>query len=155
MGAVHSSRGLAAVKVGYRSIASVRRELLRMFPQARPVACLPITDLLAEYACGRAVPFAGILLDDEHLTAFGQRVTQVCRQIGYGSTVSYAELARRAGHPGAYRAAGNVMAKNRWPVVVPCHRVLTASGGLGGYSAPQGPAFKRRLLDLESMAAGA
>ena len=51
---------------------------------------------------------------------------------------------------GAARAVGSVMAKNRYPLIVPCHRVLAAGGDLGGYSAPDGLKMKRRLLDMES-----
>ncbi len=73
-----------------------------------------------------------------------------CRRIPWGQTRSYAQLAAVAGRPGAARAVGSVMAKNRVPLVVPCHRVIASSGQLGGYSAPQGLSLKRRLLAMES-----
>ena len=65
-------------------------------------------------------------------------------------TRSYGEVAAAAGSPGAARAVGQVMAANRTPLIVPCHRVLAAGGKIGGFSAPQGLALKRRLLALES-----
>ena len=65
----------------------------------------------------------------------------------YGETVTYGELAALAGRPTAARAAGTFCARNRFAVVVPCHRVV-AAGGLGGYGS-LGLEYKRRLLDVE------
>ena len=72
-----------------------------------------------------------------------------CRKIPYGKTLSYGQLAAKAGRPGAARAVGNHMAGNRTPIIVPCHRVLPSGGGLGGFSAAGGVALKRRLLEME------
>ena len=69
-----------------------------------------------------------------------------------GHTVTYGELATRSGTPGAARAVGSVMARNRVPVVIPCHRVV-AAGGMGGFSAPNGLQLKQRMLNLEKIAA--
>jgi methylated-DNA-[protein]-cysteine S-methyltransferase len=84
------------------------------------------------------------------LTDFDQSVVRACRRIPYGETLSYGELAKRAGHAGAARGVGRTMATNRFPIIVPCHRVVAAGGRIGGYSAPQGLTMKRRLLALES-----
>lgn len=105
---------------------------------------------LMAYAEGERVDFRDVRIDTVHLTPFGKVVTQCCREIPWGKTLSYQELAIKAGHPGAARAVGNVMRTNRFPILVPCHRVLASGGGLGGYSAPQGLRMKRRLLDLET-----
>jgi methylated-DNA-[protein]-cysteine S-methyltransferase len=85
----------------------------------------------------------------EGVSPFFQRVYAIARTIPAGETLSYAELADRAGSPKAFRAVGQAMAKNPFPVLVPCHRVLAAGGKLGGFSAPGGTATKVRLLDLE------
>jgi len=69
------------------------------------------------------------------------------RSVPYGDTVTYGELAALAGRPGAARAAGTFCARNRFAVVVPCHRVVGAAG-LGGYGS-LGLDYKQRLLDLE------
>ena len=66
----------------------------------------------------------------------------------YGRTISYDELASRAGSPGGSRAAGRANGDNRIAIVVPCHRVIRANGDLGGYGG--GLDRKRRLLDLEA-----
>src|SRR5262245_21579330 len=102
------------------------------------------------FAAGEKVDFADVPLSLEHLTTFGTRVIAACRSIPWGKTKSYGELAAECGSPGAARAVGSVMAKNRYPLIVPCHRVLAAGGDLGGYSAPDGLAMKRRLLTIES-----
>ena len=82
-------------------------------------------------------------------TPFRDKVLAATRQLGYGATTTYGELARRVGHPGAARAVGTVMSTNRFPILIPCHRVLAAGGQLGGYTAPAGPDLKQRLLEME------
>jgi len=64
-----------------------------------------------------------------------------------GEVVTYGKLAERAGNPRAFRAAATACARNPIPIVVPCHRVLPAGGGIGNYGG--GPARKRALLELE------
>jgi len=86
---------------------------------------------------------------DLDVGAFDRRVLDEVRRIPPGRTRSYGEIARRIGAPRAARAVGNAVAKNPAVVVVPCHRVLPSSGGLGGYSATGGPTTKRRLLERE------
>lgn len=109
-------------------------------------------DLLQRFALGEPVDFSAVPLSLAHLTPFGKRVVAGCRRIAWGTTRSYGELAAACGSPGAARAVGSVMAKNRYPLIVPCHRVLGAGGGLGGYSAPDGLKMKRRLLAMEQVA---
>ncbi len=81
-------------------------------------------------------------------TDFKERVWRALLDIRYGTTISYAELARRVGVVGGPRAVGRANGDNRIAIVVPCHRVIRADGGLGGYSG--GLARKRRLLELEA-----
>jgi|ERR1035437_1063822 O-6-methylguanine DNA methyltransferase len=78
---------------------------------------------------------------------FHKRVLKELNKVPYGKTLSYKELAILAGSPKASRAVGQVMAKNPFPIVVPCHRVLASSGKLGGYGG--GLDVKVRLLELE------
>jgi methylated-DNA-[protein]-cysteine S-methyltransferase len=108
-----------------------------------------LIDGLQRFADGEPVDFTDVPLAMDHLTPFGRRVVAACRRIGWGKTRSYGELASECGASGAARAVGTVMAKNRYPLVVPCHRVLAAGGALGGYSAPDGLRMKRRLLAME------
>lgn len=106
-------------------------------------------DLVSRFAEGQPVSFDDVPVDESHLTRFALRVTRACRGLAWGVTTSYGELATRIGRPKAARAVGGVMAANRTPLVVPCHRVIGAGGRLGGFSAPQGVAMKRRLLEME------
>jgi methylated-DNA-[protein]-cysteine S-methyltransferase len=86
-------------------------------------------------------------LDLGEATPFQRQVWEACREIPYGETKSYAWIARQTGKPGAARAAGQALGKNPLPIVVPCHRVLSSDGGLGGFTG--GLATKKRLLALE------
>lgn len=105
---------------------------------------------LAQYFAGQRTAFTvPVALSG---TAFQRRVWAVLRGIGYGEAISYAELARRAGNPRASRAVGGANGANPVTVVVPCHRVIAADGGLGGYGG--GTDRKAWLLRLEGHPAG-
>ncbi len=81
-------------------------------------------------------------------TEFGGKVLSRLIKVKYGQTVTYGQLARLAGSPKAARAAGNAVRSNPIPIIIPCHRVLPASGKLGNYSGG-GPSVKKFLLELE------
>lgn len=83
---------------------------------------------------------------------FQQRVWRAIARIPFGETISYAELARRAGAPGSARAAGAATGHNPLAVVVPCHRVIGSDGSLTGYAG--GLERKTRLLEIEGALAG-
>ncbi len=100
-----------------------------------------------EYFTGRRTHF-DTPIDWQLSQGFLLRAREACAAIPYGEVRTYKELAEAAGSPEAVRAAGNAMAKNPIPIVVPCHRVLRTGGGLGGYGG--GLECKRWLLDLES-----
>jgi methylated-DNA-[protein]-cysteine S-methyltransferase len=105
---------------------------------------------LQAYAGGQPVDFRDVRIDLEGLSAFQRDVLHQCRQIPYGKTVTYGELAAKAGYPRAARAVGNCLAANRVPLIIPCHRVVASDGRAGGFSAPGGTEMKRRLLALEA-----
>ncbi len=93
-----------------------------------------------------------IWLPIEQYTDFQRAVLMVARSIKWGETISYKELARRAGFPGATRAAGSVMRKNDFPLIIPCHRVIRSDGTLGGFSGEEGELWvglKKTLLERE------
>jgi methylated-DNA-[protein]-cysteine S-methyltransferase len=106
---------------------------------------------LQAFAEGAADAFDDVPLDLHGMTAFQRGVTERCRAIPAGQVLTYGQLAAQAGSPLAARAAGQVMAKNRWPLIVPCHRVVGTGGRLGGYSAPDGLAVKQQLLQREGV----
>ena len=109
-----------------------------------------VLERLQQFAAGELVDLSKIRVSLSHLTLFQRQVVKACRAIKRGDSRSYGEVATAAGSPGAARAVGQVMRSNRTPLIVPCHRVVAAGGKLGGFSAPQGLAMKRRLLELES-----
>lgn len=80
-------------------------------------------------------------------TAFQQRVWRALLDVGYGSTCSYADIARRLGDPNATRAVGAANGRNPIAIVIPCHRIIGADGSLTGYGG--GLERKRFLLNLE------
>ena len=102
------------------------------------------------YADGTPDDFLDVDVDWQPPTDFGRRVLERCRRIPYGATMTYGQLAKQAGRPGAARAVGNCMARNQIPLIIPCHRVTPAGGAPGAYSAPGGARMKLRLLDLEA-----
>ncbi|MGH9103614.1 MAG: methylated-DNA--[protein]-cysteine S-methyltransferase, partial [Acidimicrobiales bacterium] len=86
-------------------------------------------------------------------SAFQLQMWWALAGIGYGQKITYAELARRAGRPGAARAAGSAIGRNPLPIVLPCHRVVGSDGSLTGYGG--GLPAKQLLLQLEAGAGGA
>lgn len=107
---------------------------------------------IAEYFSGHGDALRSICVDPTGWTPFFTEVYQACRDIPSGQTLRYGQLAAAVGRPRAVRAVGQAMARNRVPLVIPCHRVVGAAGSLGGFSAPGGIEAKRRLLDLERIA---
>jgi len=110
----------------------------------------PLASRLRAYSAGARDSFRDVEVDRHGQTDFQRRVLECCRRIPYGKTLTYAQLAAKAGSPRAARAVGQCMAANPTPLVVPCHRVVATNGGLGGYSGPGGIRLKQRLLELES-----
>ena len=109
----------------------------------------PLADRLRAFFAGADVRFDDVELDLDWCTPFQRAVVDVLRGLERGELVTYGELAALAGHPGAQRAAGTFCARNRFPIFVPCHRVVAAEG-LGSYGS-LGPDYKRRLLALEGV----
>ncbi|MEV0647447.1 methylated-DNA--[protein]-cysteine S-methyltransferase [Phytomonospora sp. NPDC050363] len=111
-----------------------------------------VAEQLAAYLAGELRRFT-VPLDWSLSSGFQRKVLQTLFEtVEYGQTVSYGELAARAGRPNAARVVGAVMGGNPIPIVVPCHRVVDSGGGLGGFSGSRrGPSMetKRRLLTIE------
>jgi methylated-DNA-[protein]-cysteine S-methyltransferase len=101
---------------------------------------------LDEYFTGRRHEF-DLPLDWQLTRGFGRRVLEATARIPFGSVSTYKEVAALAGSPRGSRAAGNALGANPIPIIVPCHRVLHTTGGLGGYTG--GLERKRLLLEIE------
>lgn len=133
----------------------VRLLIASLFPSAleRKTGTDEFCKRIGNYFQGREVSWK-VEIDWRDISGFRRRVLEACRRIPFGATASYADLARAAGSPGAARAVGSAMASNPLPLIVPCHRVLRSDGSLGGFSSPQGPSQKERMLKLENPAFG-
>ena len=114
---------------------------------------LPVQKCVELYLEGDSNALNEIELDLEHAPPFFRAAWEACRTIPSGETRSYAWLAAEAGNPLASRAAGQAMARNRWPLIIPCHRVIASNGGLHNYGAG-GLVVKAQLLQMELAAVG-
>jgi len=84
-------------------------------------------------------------------TNFQLKVWNYLRKIPKGSVKTYLQVAKAIGKPKAFRAVANAIAKNPYPIKIPCHRVIRSDGMLGGYSGKGGIKEKRRLLNVEKV----
>jgi methylated-DNA-[protein]-cysteine S-methyltransferase len=98
---------------------------------------------------GESADLSSVELDLEGVPAFERRVYQTARSVPAGATITYGELASRLGDARLAREVGQALARNPFPLVVPCHRVIAAGGKLGGFSARGGQRTKQRLLAIE------
>jgi methylated-DNA-[protein]-cysteine S-methyltransferase len=148
IGVVVSPAGLRAMTLPHESRDDALREVLAVGAreEAPESELNGLAERLRRYARGEAVTFPEAL-DFHGVSPFRHAVWQATRDIHRGETCSYADLAARVGRPGAARAVGQAMARNPWPIVIPCHRVVASDGGLGGYGG--GLDMKERLLRLE------
>lgn len=148
---------LSAVWAGHASDADVRRaasETADLKLTRREIREMnwdsELRRRIERYCLGERIDFNDVPLELPHGTDFQNRVLKAVRRVAYGKTISYGRLAEKAGYPRAARAVGSVMRSNRFPIVVPCHRVVAAGDKPGGYTSPQGISLKLRLLALES-----
>jgi methylated-DNA-[protein]-cysteine S-methyltransferase len=118
-----------------------------------PEAVDELRDLVRRYCAGELVDLTTVALDLEGVTPFFARAWSACRTIPAGETRTYAWLAVEAGSPRASRGAGQAMARNRFPLLVPCHRVVGSDGGLHGFGGGVGLPMKSRLLNMEARTA--
>lgn len=148
--AAATRRGLVRLSYAHEGAGAVLEELAStLSPRLLEdrAALGPVLRELDEYFAGKRGRFD--LPIDWRLTrpGFSRRVLQATKRVPFGRVASYADIAARAGSPRAARAAGNALGTNPIPIVVPCHRVVHADGGLGGYTG--GLDRKRYLLQLE------
>lgn len=119
--------------------------------QHNPDLCPALQQRIQAYYAGQSTTFDGqIPLDLSGFSAFGRAVLLACHRLAYGEKMTYGQLAQAAGHPGAARAVGQIMARNRLPLIIPCHRIIAAGHQPGGFSAPGGVSTKQKMLALES-----
>ncbi len=148
--------GLLGVQLPEFDASATRVRMQRRFPHLAEAP--PPTEVLQAIAGvqgllrGERVDLRSIRLDMSGVPEFHQRTYALARCLAVGETITYGEMARRLGQPGAARAVGQAMGSNPFAPVVPCHRVLAAGGRSGGFSAPGGAHTKLRMLAIEGAA---
>lgn len=146
-----SDQGLCRISYGEDHEMDFVLALQERFPSARVVrdekGLQPWTRQIKGYWSGKNRRFP-LSVDLRGLTEFQKSVLQETRKIPFGQTRSYQEVARCVGAPRAYRAVGSALGRNPLPIVIPCHRVVSASG-IGGYTG--GLHRKLRLMELEKI----
>lgn len=113
-----------------------------------PFVSLAIEGMVAVLGSG-SPDLRGVPLDERGIEELRRAVYAATRDIPPGATRSYGEVARAIGRPDGARDVGAALARNPFPILVPCHRVVAANGALTGFSAPGGLATKRRMLEIE------
>jgi len=149
MGMVGSPKGLAKVILPLKSKEAVLDQIISCGgkPENNDDSCfIDLTDRMRRYFTGESVDFAD-KLDLSGTTRFQRNVWRTVRHIPRGQTRSYGWVAKQLDLPGAARAVGQALGKNPVPIVIPCHRVVSSDGKLGGFGG--GVEMKKFLLQLE------
>jgi methylated-DNA-[protein]-cysteine S-methyltransferase len=155
--AFDTALGTCAVRWTDAGIASVRlpsartESLPRVSGATLPATVRDAIDAITDVVAGRASDLSFVVLDERGVEPLRREVYAATRTIRPGETRTYGEVARMIGRtdPQAARDVGAALARNPFPIIVPCHRVLGANGRLTGFSAPGGLETKRRMLELE------
>jgi methylated-DNA-[protein]-cysteine S-methyltransferase len=148
--------GLTGVQLPEQDEAATRARMASRFPSCGEADAPPTVQAAMDaiVALLNGMPteptdLRHIVLDMTSVPPFHQRVFALARGVAPGDTMTYGEIARQLGDPGAARAVGQALGHNPFAPVVPCHRVLAADGGAGGFSANGGVSTKLRLLLIE------
>lgn len=147
VGIAGSSKGISRVTLPQGCLADARAELGLNDGHAQDKEAFEsLKSGLISFLKGERINF-NEELDMSSATEFQRRVWEETRKIPYGRTISYSELAEKIGKPKAVRAVGSALGANPFPMVVPCHRVISKDGSLGGFSG--GIERKAQLLTIE------
>jgi methylated-DNA-[protein]-cysteine S-methyltransferase len=153
-GVAWGSSGILGMSLPEGHEGATRARMQERFPDAEETAALPAdvrraVDAIVALLRGDSADLSGISLDMTRVPEFHRRVYDIARSIPPGATLSYGDIATKLGTPGSARAVGQALGRNPFPIVVPCHRVLTSDGKMGGFSANGGVRTKLRLLQIE------
>ncbi|MDQ0466758.1 methylated-DNA-[protein]-cysteine S-methyltransferase [Caulobacter ginsengisoli] len=152
-GLVWGDDGVTNAVLPEADLEATRQRLLRRTPAA--VETEPTSEIataieaIRELFAGGQRDLADIKLDLAAVSDFQREVYAIARAIPPGETLTYGDIAKRLGGVQLAREVGQAMGKNPIPIIVPCHRVLAAGGGTGGFSAPGGVDTKLRMLTIE------
>ena len=151
-----NARGVCGVELPGDDMAGLRRRMKRRFRAAAeaaeavlPAAVQDAIERISALLAGQTSDLSTVVLDMTGVDALDRQVYEVARTIPIGKTLSYGQVAARVGDARLAREVGQALSRNPFPIIVPCHRVIGASGKLGGFSARGGVATKQRLLTIE------
>ncbi|MDP3760398.1 MAG: methylated-DNA--[protein]-cysteine S-methyltransferase [Ramlibacter sp.] len=157
-GLAWGERGIVGVQLPEGEREGTRARMRKRFPGAPetqpPELLQSVAMRVAALLSGHPDPLLDVALDMTQVSAFHQRVYGITRAIPPGRTLTYGEVAEQLGEPGAARAVGQALGHNPFAPIVPCHRVLAARTGGGGFSAEGGVATKLRMLQIEKAQLG-
>jgi len=145
-------KGLLRTSLPMAKADSARVYLLAGLHQAEFIPALekPLQEQIRAYFRGSYVDFGrDIAVDLEKFSNFGRSILSACRGVTFGQKATYVQLAQRAGFTRAGRAAGNILARNPLPLIIPCHRIIRSDGKIGGFTTNAPAGLKKRLLQLE------
>jgi methylated-DNA-[protein]-cysteine S-methyltransferase len=152
-GIAWTEQAIAAVQLPEATPEGTLRRLCRPFGDlsqaAAPLFVRQAIQRIQALLEGARDDLVDLPLDFSAVPEFHRRVYDVTRAIPPGEVLTYGEVARRIGEPGASRAVGQALGRNPFAPVVPCHRVLAACGRSGGFSAEGGADTKLRMLEIE------
>ena len=155
IGAVAGENGLRRIVLPHYTMRDLRELLAWEHPGAQcdegPFE--DFIELSRAYFNAQQADFSPLVCDLPPESKFAGKVLRACREIPYGQTMSYSQIARAIKAEDAARAVAGALGRNPLPLVVPCHRVTYADGTAGGFSAPGGVDLKVRMLKFESGAA--
>ena len=155
-GVAWNDRGLVGVQLPEKDSAASEHRLAAKSggtPAQPPAWVAALIDDIRKYCAGEKIDFSTIAVDLGAMDDFRQRLYTALREVAFGHTVTYGELAKRLDLPGweGARDVGEAMGRNQMPIVIPCHRVLAAGNKPGGFSAYGGTTTKKKLLALEGV----
>lgn len=135
-----------------KSGKKMKNVIEEIYPDVVPCS-IPIINKICKklenFLKGKPTDFSFGNIDLTQLYNFQKKVLLLGKQIPCGWVSTYGRLAEKLGHPGAARAVGTALARNPFPIIIPCHRVIKSDGSLGGFGG--GLKLKRQLLELEGV----
>jgi methylated-DNA-[protein]-cysteine S-methyltransferase len=155
-GVAWNAQGLVGVQLPEKDRATTERRLAAKSHSTAgepPAWVAALIVDIQKYCAGEKIDFSSIHVDLGSVDDFRRRLYAMLRDIGFGRTVTYGELAKQLDLPGweGARDVGEAMGRNPMPIVIPCHRVLAAGNKPGGFSAYGGATTKQKLLALEGV----
>lgn len=155
---IWSRVGVVGLALPERNVCILRERIVRQFsaPDETPPnsSVQRVIAQVQQPLRGEATDLSSTILDMQGVPPFHALVYAAAREIPLGETVTYGALARRIGAAQASRAVGQALGRNPFAIIVPCHRVVSAGGKLGGFTAHGGVTTKQRLLEIERSSRG-